>query len=296
MVEYMGKTFGTAEAIIYLNGTYQMEDIVSKELSVDYFEKQAYMFLIALWIIRDHTISLLRSLFKRSLVDSHADYTYYPYGQRYFDSAGRSLKQTEYTLEDIRVAGEYYHDYLPHLNTASYEATSHTVTFVPTEFDNTSTRLSRFVHLLNHARTIYDIGLKLALFCSCLECLFSNKGDKQDVTLRVAQRTALFLEAIPCKRRSVFKDVKDAYSLRSNVLHGGKIDKKLPELERVCVQTDSVLRKVFAMILNSRSSTVDYFKLFTTDDTQLQEHLDHLVFDTRPYSGTVDNLNWLPNT
>src|ERR1035437_6954929 len=166
MVEYMGKTFGTAEAIIYLNGTYQMEDIVSKELSVDYFEKQAYMFLIALWIIRDHTISLLRSLFKRSLVDSHADYTYYPYGQRYFDSAGRSLKQTEYTLEDIRVAGEYYHDYLPHLNTASYEATSHTVTFVPTEFDNTSTRLSRFVHLLNHARTIYDIGLKLALFCS----------------------------------------------------------------------------------------------------------------------------------
>jgi glutamate/tyrosine decarboxylase-like PLP-dependent enzyme len=70
--------------------------------------------------------------------------------------------------------------------------------------------------------------------------------------------------------------------LRSSVLHGVTIDnKRLLQLEQVCIQTDALLRKVFSIILTSKSMEPDFFKMFTAEEKQLQEFLSDLLFSTK---------------
>ena len=58
------------------------------------------------------------------------------------------------------------------------------------------------------------------------------------------------------------------------VLHGGAIrGEKLQKLVQFCIQTDDILRKVFAKILQSKSSELDFFKMFTAEEKQLQGFL-----------------------
>lgn len=283
----MGLTFrDTAlEGIIYLEGDIADNNRSTSELDVYDLVWECRAFLLALWIVKDHAIELRPAILKMSPPDKAPLYLIKTSSGHQNVNATGAITPVEFSREEIRIAGEYLQDYLRKLPARSaIESTTNNDTFPQTHFHKNSTRLLRFMRFLDYARTIDDIGIKLALFCSCLECLFSKETDTQDVTLRVAQRTALFLETIPCQRKAIFKEVKDAYDLRSSVLHGGTLNKKLRRLEQVCIQTDSILRRVFAAILRGKSSKPDFFKLFTTDEEQLQEFLDDLVFSTRPYN------------
>lgn len=294
IIASMGWTFrDTAlEGVIYLEGNIAEPDHSGSALNMYDLVWECRIFLLALWIVKDHAIELQPAILKMSPPDKaplHLINT--SSGHQNFNATG-AITPVEFSREEIRIAGEYLQDYIRKLpGRSAIESTPNNDTFPKTNFHKNSTRLLRFMRFLDYARTIDDIGIKLALFCSCLECLFSKETDTQDVTLRVAQRTALFLETMPCQRKAIFKEVKDAYDLRSSVLHGGTIKKKLTRLEQVCIQTDSILRRVFATILRAKSSKPDFFKLFTTDEEQLQECLDDLVFCTRPYSRVEDNIS-----
>jgi hypothetical protein len=284
ITDIMGKYFRhsalDSAAVIYLEGDIAMEGQNSTELSVDYFVWECIGFLLALWIVKDHAITLLPAILRISPSNESPKYLILTFGHRNFNATGSSSEVVEFSCEEIRIAGEYYQDWIVKLTKQTANKISpRQVSFVETNFDKTSTRLFRFLWFLEHARKSSDIGIKLGLFCSCLECLFSSENEKQEVTHKVAEKTAFFLETIPSQRKAIFKQIKVAYDLRSSVLHGGTIDnKKLLRLEPVCIQTDDLLRKVFSKILKSKSTEPDFFKMFTAEENQLQEFLSDLLF------------------
>src|SRR6185295_7525938 len=111
-------------------------------------------------------------------------------------------------------------------------------------FEKSSSRLLRFLSLLERGRNMPDVGIKLGLFCSCLECLFSKKDTNTEVTHRVSEKAAFLLRRDHEERKDIYKRVQQAYDMRSFVLHGATInDKALLRLPEVCSETDSILRQ-----------------------------------------------------
>lgn len=79
---------------------------------------------------------------------------------------------------------------------------------------------------LNVARRRYTAGDKAIDGAICLESLLSG-GGKGELTYKLSVRTALLLGKKIEERRAIMKDVKDFYSLRSDVVHGGrKVEKE----------------------------------------------------------------------
>ncbi len=70
-----------------------------------------------------------------------------------------------------------------------------------------------------------QIEFRTVLFWIALEALFGATQPGES-THKIAERMAIFLEKQPSKRLAMFKAVKDAYSLRSTVVHGMRSKKK----------------------------------------------------------------------
>lgn len=60
----------------------------------------------------------------------------------------------------------------------------------------------------------------------CLEAIFLNDGNKEQLSYRLALRAALFLADDLTDRQRIFKQIKDTYDLTSSAVHNGKFSKK----------------------------------------------------------------------
>lgn len=280
-------------AVIYFEGEIAMEGRNSSELDVNHFVWECVEFLLALWIVKDHAITLLPAILKISPSDEPPEYQILPFGHRNLNAIGSSSEAVEFSREQIRIAAEYYQDWIVKFTRKSVnEIIPEKVFSAQTNFDKNSKRLFRFLWILEYARTGADIGIKLGLFCSCLECLFSKDNDTINVTHKVAAKTAFFLEGITPQGREIYKQIKVAYDLRSRVLHGGTIENKgMLQLEQVCIQIDDLLRKVFIKILKSKSTEPDFFKMFIEEEKQLQDFLSDLLFKADDYLQKVKNAS-----
>ncbi len=272
-----------ADAVIYLEGDISQTDQELSQLSVDQFVHYAMEFLLSLWLVKDHAVDLLPAVLRISHPTKRNDYRILTFGQSNFDRYGRS-GAVEFTREEIRNACEYNQDLVQKLTRANPEENASVVrSRAATNFEGTSSRLLRFLSLLEKGRNMPDVGIKLGLFCSCLECLFSKKDTNTEVTHRVAEKAAFLLGSNPVERKDIYKRVQQAYDMRSSVLHGGTIrDKDLSKLPEVSSDTDSILRKVFTKIILNP----DLLKLFTEDETRLQEMFLELLF-----SGTAKEIS-----
>ena len=101
-----------------------------------------------------------------------------------------------------------------------------------------SARYTRAVYFIQAARASSDIGVKIANYSTALEALFST--DAQELSHKLAERVACFLESAPSLRKQVFQDVKKAYGIRSKVVHGAGGSKEVQKSAvAVCVNIDN---------------------------------------------------------
>lgn len=132
---------------------------------------------------------------------------------------------------------------------------------------------------LNTARSQSDLGIRISHFCSIFECLFSN--DNKEVSHKIAERIAFFLEKDPENRYSLFKLIKDIYSIRSEVVHGSFIDrKKYHRLEYYSVNVESIARRILTKILASK-----YFDTFYkyNETEKMEEIFNRMIFGCEQY-------------
>ena len=104
-------------------------------------------------------------------------------------------------------------------------------------------RISRCTVFLQTARLQADLGIKIIHYCSAFECLFST--DAKELTHKLAERISYFLEAEPRNRIELYNDLKNIYSIRSQVTHGSSISKKhYHRLTDFSEKADNILRRV----------------------------------------------------
>ena len=110
-------------------------------------------------------------------------------------------------------------------------------------------RLRRALYFLESARSFRDMGLKIAMYCSLFETLFST--DASEITHKIAHRIAIFLEEEPDKRVGIYGRIKEAYGIRSKVLHGDEVKKDAKTVQSISVDIDEIARRIFYKIGSS---------------------------------------------
>ncbi len=106
-----------------------------------------------------------------------------------------------------------------------------------------------------------------------LESLFTT--DNQEITHKMSERIAFFLEENREKRRILFKRIKKIYKIRSNIVHGTDVSKIIndrstelsEDLERI---VQSVVKKV---IINPQLC-----ETFSGKHSKREEFFDKLIF------------------
>ncbi len=115
---------------------------------------------------------------------------------------------------------------------------------------NKNTRIERAISFLSMARSNSFLPLKISLYMSFLECLFTT--DRQEVTHKVCERVALYLGGTYELKLNTYNAVKTAYEIRSGFFHGQEIDKKhdsRKKLEQQSFTIDNLLRQIVNKIL-----------------------------------------------
>ncbi len=85
-------------------------------------------------------------------------------------------------------------------------------------------------------------------------------GDDKELGYKLALRTSFLLAKNEAKRKAIFSDMKKAYDLRGNVVHGGKLPKQ-SELEGIIVETEEYLRQsIKKLLMLSKNHSLDMIK------------------------------------
>jgi len=110
-------------------------------------------------------------------------------------------------------------------------------------------RIQRALSLLSTLRGTSYLPYKVALYIPIFESLFS--GSPGELTFKVSERVAFYMGKDPEDRRRIFKDIGDAYNIRSRYLHGQAFDKKAKktDLIELSKKMDSLLRLVLTKII-----------------------------------------------
>lgn len=110
--------------------------------------------------------------------------------------------------------------------------------------------LSRSTFFVDSARDCSDLSVKISHYMTCLEVLFST--DASEISHKLAERIALFLENRFEERKQLFNRVKRLYSARSRVVHGDVFtEKKTKSLGDLSKDADDLLRRILRRILVS---------------------------------------------
>ena len=114
-----------------------------------------------------------------------------------------------------------------------------------------STRLFRFYYFLQTSRITHDLGVRITLYCIGLETLFTT-ANTQRKSQAVAQRVSRFLETDRQNQDCLFEEVREAYGIRSRIVHGNELrSERAEDLVHVSLRIDFLLRRVFGKILTS---------------------------------------------
>jgi hypothetical protein len=142
-------------------------------------------------------------------------------------------------------------------------------TLIPNELDKNNRYIEIAIRYFNFANERDSNEDKMVDYIIALEALYLN-GDHGEFTYRLAHRAASMLGSTFDKRRETFRNVRDAYDLRSQIVHGGSDPKK----RKI---TNEDVEKVNNYV---RMSIVAYLNLNKTHNSQklILEKIDESLF------------------
>jgi hypothetical protein len=115
---------------------------------------------------------------------------------------------------------------------------------------NVASRTTRAIYFLDLARNMADLGFRISHYCSALECLFAS--GTTELKHKLGERIALFLSNDKEKRNEIYKTISTAYNIRSRVVHGDAVTKKmLKDLTSTSQECDRLIRLILQKIENS---------------------------------------------
>ena len=148
-------------------------------------------------------------------------------------------------------------------------------------------RYRRALYFLESARSFRDMGMKIAMYCSLFESLFST--DASEITHKIAHRIAVFLDQDPAKRCELYSRIKKAYSIRSKVVHGDEVKADAKTIQTIATDVDDISRQILRKIAVSK----ELFDKFHTGKSDLD---DYFLKESFGKTGAVSIVEPLPKS
>jgi hypothetical protein len=196
------------------------------------FIVKVQLLLLGLWMVKDNSANAWTAYFR---LDDDAGPHFLSEGyMTFFFTADCELRAGHFNAEEFERAVAFYRQFdgvIPKLPYTQKRISGLTH----------DSRLARTLYFLQAGRNTSDLLIKIAFYCMCLESLFST--DKEGITYRIAERTALFIGSNGLERRKIFEDVAKLYGTRSKVVHGDLVKhRQLPDLIERVKRGDGYLR------------------------------------------------------
>jgi hypothetical protein len=221
------------------------------------------LFLQMLWLVKDNA------------ANTELGFIEFPYKTNRTASVSRNFLSTvhsnsagkfdsvEFSREELRQARNLFKDYVAEEITLNSQVVANRVS-----------RFSRAVYFLQAARSHSDLGVKIANYATSFEALFST--DTQELSHKLSERIACFLETDPAQRRSLFQEIKRAYSIRSKIVHGASGSASLQSSAEAGARScDTALRRVLLKILGDKGLQQRFME--TSNETGIEDYFLSLV-------------------
>jgi hypothetical protein len=144
-------------------------------------------------------------------------------------------------------------------------------------------RIERAFHFLGLARTTSQLPLKISFYMCIYETLFygANTGE---IMHQIAERVALYGVNARFMRHGIYKQIKEAYKVRSIYFHGNSFKKYKKDLLEISYYLDNLTRNILNKIIREDSA------IFLQDDDLLEQTFHDLLFedDRRPHGMTYE--------
>lgn len=228
------------------------------------------LFCQALWLVKDNSANteMGHLIFENEgNIGVHSNF----WNSKYCNSIG-NLDKTHFNNEEIKKAIFF----LPLIFSIHYidlNLINETV-----KMSSKVSPLLRGFFFLHSARNSEDIGTKISHYCSAFESIFSVSTS--ELKHRLSETIAFFLAEIQEERLKIYKNVQQAYDIRSAVVHGDGIPNKFLKndfelLFSTAKSIDEILRKSITKIL-THSELTELFTIKTKED--ISNYLQYLIF------------------
>ena len=231
-------------------------------------------FFMALWVIKDNAVNCEMGFLEHNVPGQ---------GPRYasnfiaglFSNARGNKDQTKFRLTEIRQARQYFSDFFlpvmlglkPGENALEVPNRARPAVVSAKGIH----RFPRLLYFLTAARCADDLGVKVSLYMTCLEILFSTEAT--ELTHRLSERVAFFA-AGPAERLMIYKSLRRAYDIRSKVVHGSVMSaKKQEELPEMASEIDELLRQLILKLISNEASR----RVFAMNDTDFEDYFTRLT-------------------
>lgn len=246
-------------------------------------------FLNALWIVRDNCISPSHSLCRWQGKDGTSLCETAP-GQDAYRLANPRSEHHCFSHEELRLGLQFSKERVEPAAASielSKTKTSLSWTDAQTIHSAPFSRGHRFYSLLSAARKADDPGLRIALMMSCLELLFVSAD--AEISYQLSERVAFFLASGFKERTEIFRRAKVAYTVRSQVLHGGAVTKKhATRLMEIAQEVDDLVRRVVTRIYVDRDGP-DLLS-FSGEGEEVEDYFRRLIFSPETFAALPAEL------
>lgn len=193
-------------SVVYAEAEFPREITPQQYLLARLYEVQS--FLMTTWVFQDNAINceLGFLLFRHGDVSTATSNFV---AHLYSDCTGKKpiTKLSREQLREIRA-----------LHRAEIRIPDHPFALPTSQLTSAHPRLSRAFYLVNAARGERDIAIKVAHYCTAFETLFATS--QTELAHQLSERIACFLYSNVEERLSAYRRIKNAYGLRSKVVHG----------------------------------------------------------------------------
>lgn len=150
-----------------------------------------------------------------------------------------------------------------------YEAKSSRTNFM---LEKGYTRSGRAMRFVKAARGASDMAFKISHYCSALETLFTT--GTTELSHKLSERAAFFLDTRGHDKLRVFTTVKRAYDVRSKLVHGETLTpRQVDDMPQLSTEIDGYLRT----ILNAIFEIEDLRRVFDTHSNAVEEYFTRLI-------------------
>jgi hypothetical protein len=135
--------------------------------------------------------------------------------------------------------------------------------------------LARALKLLKQARATHEVPLKISNYVIILECLFC--GDLGEISHKVSERTAMFVENEATARLDVYRFVSQSYKIRSRYVHGQPLPSKVKQpasLLSTAEQIDGIVRRALIKFVKFHPEYIT-----TKSEEERKNWFDKMLFD-----------------